>query len=103
MAMNRMEARCQRCRSWQLLDGQSNVGECRISPPIVLPSFRSDALLRVFPPTHGDDWCDQFQSQSRLRIPTEFRKDRRARREAEALQGPTQPDEIVIPSFTPAE
>lgn len=66
-----------KCRSWQLLNSDTMVGECRIAPPVVLPSYLGDALSRAFPPTRGDDWCDQFQAQSRLKIPTEPRKRRR--------------------------
>lgn len=82
MPTNRMEARCLKCRSWQLLNNETMTGECRIAPPVVLPSLVGDAVSRAFPPTRSDDWCDQFSAQSRLKIPTEPRKKKRQNSEA---------------------
>ena len=52
--------------------------------------------MRVFPPTNGEDWCDQFVAQGRLRIPTEPKRERRARRQAQREEAERQEMEDLL-------
>jgi len=49
---------CDACRYWRNLLGQSQLGQCRIAPPV--PSSGGSA---AWPEVGADDWCGQFQSR----------------------------------------
>lgn len=65
--------RCSKCRFWGKaerydIDSEgSGLGVCRRSAPVATPSIPTDEeeeAFAVWPCTHSDDWCGDFQAKN---------------------------------------
>jgi len=59
-----VQRRCGNCRSWFHGDPSREEGQCRFNPPvpILTSSARTPTFSNMWPRTHPDDWCEQFQA-----------------------------------------